>query len=91
MFRKENSLNLKWFFLEHWHEILDIQENCVKAIVAHLNTQCAREITLLGGTLIKAPMNVPFPRLTFAEAQEIYFKRTGIDERQEPDPLSKSL
>ena len=72
-------------FFEHWHEILDIQENCVKAIVAHLNTHCAREITLLGGTLVKAPMNVPFPRLTFAEAQEIYFKRTGIDERQEPD------
>ncbi len=72
-------------FFQHWHEVLDIQENCVKTIVAHLNTHCAREIALLGGNLIKAPAHIPFPRLTFAEAQELYFKRTGIDERQEPD------
>ncbi|HEY4255113.1 MAG TPA: amino acid--tRNA ligase-related protein, partial [Chlamydiales bacterium] len=35
--------------------------------------------------IIKAPADVPFPRLTFAEAQQLYFERTGIDERQEPD------
>ncbi len=72
-------------FFDHWHDILDVQENCVKTIVAHLSVHCQREIALLGGNLIKAPADVPFPRITFAEAQEIYFKRTGIDERQEPD------
>jgi nondiscriminating aspartyl-tRNA synthetase len=30
-------------------------------------------------------MDVMFPRLTFKEAQEIFFERTGIDERNEPD------
>lgn len=72
-------------FFEHWHEILDIQENCIKFIVAHLHKEAASDIAALGGEIIKAPENVPFPRLTFAEAQELYFKRTGIDERHEPD------
>jgi nondiscriminating aspartyl-tRNA synthetase len=72
-------------FFEHWHEILDIQEGCIKFIVETLHKNCAKEIELLGGQIIKAPKDVPFPRLTFAEAQELYFKRTGIDERHEPD------
>lgn len=72
-------------FFEDWHEVLDIQEGCVKFMIQYLNTHCAYEIKVLGGKLIKAPQDVPFPRITFAEAQEIYFQRTGIDERQEPD------
>lgn len=72
-------------FFEDWHEILDIQEGCIKFIVKYLHANCAKEISVLGGTIIKAPENVPFPRVTFAEAQEIYFKRTGVDERKEPD------
>jgi nondiscriminating aspartyl-tRNA synthetase len=72
-------------FFNHWHEILDVQENCIKFIVKYLHEHCATEIALLGNKIIKAPENVPFPRLTFAEAQEIYFQRTGIDERHEPD------
>ncbi|WP_068469259.1 aspartate--tRNA(Asn) ligase [Candidatus Protochlamydia phocaeensis] len=72
-------------FFEDWHEILDVQEGCLKFMINHLQTTCAPEIKTLGNQLVRAPLNVPFPRLTFAEAQEIYFKRTGIDERQEPD------
>ena len=72
-------------FFEDWHEILDIQEGCIKSIVKHLHEQCAQEIATLNNQIVLAPEEVPFPRLTFAEAQELYFKRTGIDERQEPD------
>jgi nondiscriminating aspartyl-tRNA synthetase len=72
-------------FFSHWHEILDIQEGCIKFIVKHLHDTCAKEIAELSGNLIKAPEHVSFPRLTFKEAQEIYFQRTGIDERLEPD------
>ncbi len=72
-------------FFEHWHEILDIQENVIKFIVKRLHENCSKEIALLGGTLIKAPENIPFPRLTFEEAQEVYFQRTGHDERNEND------
>lgn len=72
-------------FFEHWHEILDIQENCLKFMVKYLHQHCSTEIATLGGKIIKAPENVPFPRLTFAEAQELFYKLTGIDERHEPD------
>lgn len=72
-------------FFDSWHEILDIQENCIKYMVKHLHATCEKEIAILGDSLIKAPENVPFPRLTFKEAQEVYFQRTGVDEREEPD------
>lgn len=72
-------------FFNHWHEILDIQEGCIKFIVKHLKEKCAPELSLLDHSLISAPEEVPFPRLTFAEAQELYYQRTGIDERAEPD------
>lgn len=72
-------------FFDDWRQILDIQEGCIKFIIHYLQTHCAADIKTLGGNLVKAPENIPFPRLTFAEAQELYFKRTGIDERKEPD------
>ncbi len=72
-------------FFEHWHEVLDIQENCIKFIVEYLHTHHQTEIDTLGGSIVKAPKDVPFPRLTFQEAQNLYYERTGVDERNEPD------
>lgn len=72
-------------FFNSWHEIMDILEGCLKFMVNYLNEHCQREIKTLGGNIIKAPSNIPFPRLTFADAQELFFQRTGIDERNEPD------
>ncbi|MBS3903832.1 MAG: aspartate--tRNA(Asn) ligase [Simkania sp.] len=72
-------------FFDDWHVILDIQEQCIKSIIRHLEKQCAQELAILDNPLIKAPSEVPFPRLTFQEAQDIFYQRTGIDERQEPD------
>ena len=95
-FRAENSntsrhltegkqLEFEMGFFNHWHEVLDVEEGCIKFIVQYLHQQCPKEIEVLGGNIISAPQNVAFPRVTFKEAQEIYFKRTGIDERAEPD------
>lgn len=72
-------------FFNHWHEILDIQEGCIKFIVQYLHTHCKAELEALGNRIVSAPANVSFPRLTFAQAQQLYFERTGIDERNEPD------
>lgn len=94
-FRAENSntprhltegkqLEFEMGFFDHWHEILDVQENCLKYIVKYLHTHCAPDIQVLGA-IIQAPEHVPFPRLTFKEAQELYYQRTGVDERHEPD------
>lgn len=72
-------------FFDHWHEILDIQEACIKSIISRINTYCQQELQVLGNPLITAPIDVAIPRVTFAEAQQIYFERTGRDERDEPD------
>lgn len=72
-------------FFDHWHEVLDIQEQCLKYMIKYLHEHCAAEIATLGGSIIRAPEDVPFPRLTFAEAQELFYQRTGVDERDEPD------
>jgi len=72
-------------FFEDWHEILDVQEGCIKQMVAHLQEHCAPELAVLEMELVKAPKGLPIPRMTFAEAQELYFQRTGTDERREPD------
>ncbi len=79
------QLEFEMGFFVHWHEILDVQEGAVKFIVKYIREHCARELKYLGGNIIKAPEAVAFPRVTFAQAQQIYFERTGIDERQEPD------
>lgn len=79
------QLEFEMGFFNHWHEILDIQESCVKYIVKSLREHCQREIEALGGDIVEAPMEVPFPRLTFDEAQNLFFERSGIDERKEPD------
>ncbi len=72
-------------FFEKWEEIMDIQEGCLKFIVKYIHEHCKAELDALGNQIVKAPENVHFPRLTFQKAQEIFFERTGIDERHEPD------
>lgn len=72
-------------FFDDWTELMDIQEGAIKAIVAHLNKVCEPEIKILNDVIIKAPQDVSFPRLSFEQAQQIYFERTGVDERDEDD------
>jgi len=72
-------------FFEDWSELMDIQEGVIKAILSHLHQTCVAELLLLNGQIIQAPLDIPFPRLTFKEALQIYFEQTGVDERQEDD------
>lgn len=72
-------------YFEHWHEILDVQEGALKFIVAYLHTHAKADLLALDNHIINCPENIAFPRLTFEQAQEIYYQRTNIDERQEPD------
>ena len=71
-------------FFDHWHQILDIQEGCIKFIVDYLHHHCTAEIETLGENR-QSPAKYPLSPAHFPEAQELYFKRTGIDERKEPD------
>jgi len=79
------QLEVEIGFFDSWHEIMDIEEGLMKFILKHLHTFCQDEIKALGITLARAQEDIPFPRLTFKEAQDIFYQRTGIDERLEPD------
>ncbi len=72
-------------FFDDWKEILTIQEECIKFMFSFLEKECKKELYLLGNPLPLCPQDIPFPQLTFAQAQQIAFEQTGIDERQEDD------
>jgi len=72
-------------FFENWHEVLDVQEGTVKAILDHLRKNCTQELEILDTKLILCPQEVAIPRVPFQEALEIVYKRTGTDERKEFD------
>ena len=72
-------------FFDHWSEIMDVLEGTVKYIVTWVTKHCAEELKLSGTPVINIPSAVAFPRITIEQAQEIYFSRTGIDERAEMD------
>jgi nondiscriminating aspartyl-tRNA synthetase len=68
----------------NWEEVMDVQEGCLRFVLSYLEKQAKKELDILGWDPIRCP-TAPFPRLTFAEAQNLYFERTGVDDRQEPD------
>lgn len=79
------QLEFEMGFFASWDEIMDIQEACIKFILSHLQKHSENELAVLNQPLVKAPQEVPFPRITFKDALELCFKRTGVDERNEPD------
>lgn len=95
-FRAENSntirhltegkqLEFEMGYFDNWHEVMDVEEGLMKFIIKHLHKNCVNELKAFKGDILKAPEDVKFPRLTFFDALELYFKRTGIDERREKD------
>lgn len=95
-FRAENSntvrhltegkqLEFEMGFFDTWQEVMDVEEGFIKFVVKRIAENCSAELALLGNPLISAPQDTSFPRVTFHQALEIYFERTGVDERNEPD------
>lgn len=72
-------------FFVSWQELMDVQEGCIKFMIEYLHHHAKEALNLLGNPLIRAPKHVPIPRLTFQEAQQLFFDRTGQDEREELD------
>ena len=72
-------------FFENWREVLDIQEGCLKFMIESQYPTALQKLSTLGGNIVKAPQNVPFPRITFAEAQELLFPTNRHRRTEEPD------
>lgn len=72
-------------FIEDFSEVMDMLESTIKYIVNKVSSQNSSELKLLGVELAKAPEGVLFPRIKFQDALQLYFERTGKDERGEID------
>ncbi len=77
------SLDAEFGFIDSWLDVLDMQEYVVKYIFDQVAQKCAKELAMFNATLPKVSEKIPVVKLR--DAQEIIFKRTGRDIRQEKD------
>lgn len=69
------SLDAEFGFIDSWEELMDIAERVISSILRSI-----REMNQRVPEIKKT-----IPRLKLRDAQEILFKRTGKDQRNEPD------
>lgn len=77
------SLDAEMGFIDTYEDLMDMAEKVVGSIVQTIELQNKQELKLLGVQLPR--ITKPIPRLKMREAQEILFKRTKVDHRNEPD------
>lgn len=77
------SLDAEMAFIDSWQDIIETVENVVKKIVLAVEKDCREELKMHNATVPKMPKKIP--QLKLREAQEIIFKRTKNDVREEPD------
>lgn len=77
------SLDMEMGLIDSWQELMDTCEMVMKNIFANVEKNCLKELKLFEAKIPKT--NSKIPRLKMREAQEIIFKRTGRDNRKEPD------
>ncbi len=77
------SLDAEFGFINSWTDLMDMAEKVIKNMITAVSTENASELSLLGVESLNITSN--FPRVKLVEAQEILFKRLGIDHRDQPD------
>jgi len=77
------SLDMEMAFIDSHVDLMDMENRLMQAITLHLEATCATEFKLLEVEAPKVPDIIP--RLKLREAQEVVFKETGRDNRNEPD------
>lgn len=67
----------------NFEELMDAVEFIGSSTLKYAEDKCPQELKLFGVPKLKIPVKIP--RLKMREAQEIIFKRTGVDHRNEKD------
>jgi nondiscriminating aspartyl-tRNA synthetase len=77
------SLDCEMGFIESWEDLLEVCEIIIKNIFSDVEKNCKKELEIWDA---KVPeIRGKIPRLKLRGAQEIIFKRTGKDKRENPD------
>ena len=77
------GLDAEMGFIENWTEVLEMADKTVKEIFEQIQKNCSHELGLFNASIPKTIAKTP--RLKLKEAQEIIFKRTKKDHRNESD------
>lgn len=77
------SLDAEFNFIESWEEVQEMEEYTVRFIFKEIAARCQKELALFDATI--PLMSEKFPIIKLRDAQEIIFKRTGRDCREEKD------
>lgn len=77
------SLDAEMGFIDSWEELMDAAELVMKNIFSDVENKHKEGLKLFGAAVPSFGKKVP--RIKMREAQEIVFKRTGRDNRKEPD------
>jgi len=77
------SLDMEMGFITDHTDLMNMENRLLQAISEHLKKSCAQEFVTMEATLPEVPTEIP--RLKLKEAQEIIFKETQRDNRNEPD------
>lgn len=77
------TLDAEFGFVESYLDIKELAEYTIKYMLNEAEKECAEILKRFGATVPKFTDSIPMIKLR--EAQEIIFKRTGRDNRKEPD------
>ena len=77
------TLDAEFGFINSWEDLMDEAEYVIRFIFERLDKECTEQLNLYGVTTPKLSNKIP--RIKMRDAQEIIFKRTGVDHRKEPD------
>lgn len=77
------SMDLEMGFIKDHHDIMNMETELLRHIMAELEKKVSDEFKLVGASIPQVPKKIPFMKLR--EAQELIFKGTGKDKRNEPD------
>ena len=77
------SLDTEMGFINSWKELIENCEIIIRNIFSGLEKNCDKELKMFKATIPQLGEKIPC--LKMREAQELIFKRTGKDNRKEPD------
>jgi nondiscriminating aspartyl-tRNA synthetase len=77
------SLDCEMGFIESWEDLMEVCETVMKNVFLDVEKNCKKELEIWGAKVPEIKGKIP--RLKLREAQEIIFKRTGKDKRENPD------
>jgi nondiscriminating aspartyl-tRNA synthetase len=77
------TLDAEFGFIESWTDVMEMAEYVIRYIFERVEKECGEALALYETTVPKVSDKIP--RIKLREAQEVIFKRTGRDNRNEPD------